>query len=69
MTMAQGERMRDSREWEPGGDPSASLGGGDLDSLRDAGEQFLRAGDRAIEQALSGDSESFLRASRQEGGE
>lgn len=67
--MAEGERMRDSREWVPGGDPSASLGGGDLDSLRGAGERFLRAGDRAIEQALSGDSESFLRASRQEGGQ
>jgi len=67
--MAQGERMRDSREWVPGGDPSVGPAGGDLDSFRSAGERFLRAGDRAIEQALSGDSESFLRASRQEGGE
>lgn len=67
--MAQGERFQDSREREQPAGPAAGPGGFDLESLREAGERFLRAGDRAIEQALSGDSESFLRASRQEGGQ
>lgn len=42
---------------------------GALDAAREAGERFLRAGDRAIDRALSGNSEAFLRASRQEGGQ
>jgi hypothetical protein len=67
--MAQGERMRDPREWGQTGPGATIADGGGLDSLRDAGERFLRAGDRAIAEALSGDSESFLRASRQEGGQ
>ena len=67
--MAQGERLRDFREHELPGGPPAGPGGAGLQSLRDAGERFLRAGDRAIQQALSSDSESFLRASRQEGGQ
>ena len=33
------------------------------------GEEFLAAGDEAIRRALSGDSEAFLRANRQKGGE
>jgi hypothetical protein len=32
-------------------------------------ERYLDAADRAIERALSGDSEAFLRSVRQEGGE
>jgi hypothetical protein len=39
------------------------------DPLRHAGEQLLAAADRAIERTLSPNSESFLRASRQEGGQ
>jgi hypothetical protein len=46
-----------------------STGAGDLDALRSAGHNFLRAGDEAIRRALSGDSEAFLRANRQRGGE
>ncbi len=42
---------------------------GGLDNVRKAAEELLRAGDEAIDRALSGDSEAFLRASRQEGGE
>lgn len=44
-------------------------GSGNLDALRNAGNSFLRAGDEAIRRALSGDSEAFLRANRQRGGE
>lgn len=62
------ERRRDSREWlRP--DPSSDGGSGALDASREAADRFLRAGDAAIDQALSRDSETFLRAIRQEGGE
>ncbi|MBM3320565.1 MAG: hypothetical protein FJY73_07810 [Candidatus Eisenbacteria bacterium] len=44
-------------------------GGGDLASLREAGAHLLRAGDEAIRKVLSMDSEKFLEATRQEGGE
>jgi hypothetical protein len=67
--MAHGERLRDGRETERPGPQGGGADGGALGSYREAGEQFLRAGDRAISQALSGDSESFLRSCRQEGGE
>jgi hypothetical protein len=61
--------MREPRECGPAGPGAPSPDGSGLDSLRSAAERFLRAGDRAIAEALSGDSESFLRASRQEGGQ
>jgi hypothetical protein len=63
------ERRPQVREWDPS---AGSTGDGDtsaLDDARTAGERFLRAGDEAIQRALSGDSEAFLRSSRQEGGE
>ncbi len=44
-------------------------GGGALGAIRREAEQFLAAADRAIDRALSGDSEAFVRASRQQGGE
>ncbi|MGA9567717.1 MAG: hypothetical protein WBS19_19485 [Candidatus Korobacteraceae bacterium] len=40
-----------------------------IDAARVEGSRLLSAGDDAIRQALDGSSESFLRASRQEGGE
>ena len=40
-----------------------------LERLREAGEEFLAEGDEAIRRALSGDSEAFLRANRQKGGQ
>jgi hypothetical protein len=54
--------------------PSGGGGGGDegggLDRLREQASRFLEAGDEAIDRALANsDSESFLRASRQQGGE
>jgi hypothetical protein len=63
------ERHRAPREWAPGPPPGHVEGGEGSDAAREAGERFLRAGDRALDRALSKDSESFLRASRQEGGE
>lgn len=41
----------------------------DLSALRLAGERLLEAGDEAISHALSGDSERFLAANRQQGGQ
>jgi hypothetical protein len=42
---------------------------GQLPELREAGQRFLNAGNDAINRALSHDSEAFLSASRQRGGE
>jgi hypothetical protein len=50
----------------PGGGGEA---GGGLDRLREQASRFLAAGDEAINRALSSDSEAFLRANRQQGGE
>jgi len=60
-TPDRGDRDR-QRPREPGE-------GGGLDDLRLEGEAFLAAGDEAIRRALSGDSEAFLRANRQQGGQ
>lgn len=61
------ERARAPRLNGPGGPDDA--GGEDLERLRAVGEDFLAAGDEAIRRALSGDSERFLRANRQRGGQ
>lgn len=48
-------------------------GGGDepegVTQAREGGDAFLRAADRAIERALSGTPEEFLRQNRQLGGQ
>jgi hypothetical protein len=47
-----------------------SSGDNRLDRLREQANRFLEAGDEAINRALANsDSEAFLRASRQQGGE
>jgi hypothetical protein len=61
------ERQRDDRQFAAGG--GGPQAGGDAEALEAAAEHFLRQADRAIERALSGDSEAFLRANRQHGGE
>ena len=64
-------RLRE-REPRAAAEQPAGAGGvdaGGLEQLRRAGEEFLAAGDEAIRRALSGDSQAFLRASRQQGGE
>jgi len=61
-------RTRQDREHpddsERQGDDDANL-----ERLRQQADDFLAAGDAAIERALSSDSEAFLRSSRQLGGE
>ncbi len=48
------------------GDPGA---GDPLTDARTQAERLLALGDQAIQRVLSGNSESFLNASRQQGGE
>lgn len=64
-----GSRERKHEREGQGGTPNEQESDGALDRLRAAGEEFLAAGDEAIRRALSGDSEAFLRANRQRGGE
>jgi hypothetical protein len=50
--------------------PSSEVSGGDnLTRLRREAGDILAAGNDAIDRALSGDSEAFLRANRQQGGQ
>ena len=44
-------------------------GGPALRAVRQKADDLLAAGDEAIRRALSSDSEAFLRANRQEGGQ
>ena len=64
--MSQREQHRQD---EPAGEPGPVGGGGQLGELHRAGEDLLAAGDEAIRRALSGNSEAFLRANRQKGGQ
>ena len=61
------ERLDDEREQQ--NSPGQSTAGGQLGQLRHEGEQFLRAAEEAINRALSTDSEAFLTATRQQGGQ
>jgi hypothetical protein len=63
------ERLRHDETGPSPSEGDAASGGGNLGELRRAGEDLLSAGDEAIRRALSGNSEAFLRANRQEGGE
>jgi hypothetical protein len=63
------ERERIENEHNP---PPSSEGLGEnnrLQQIRQTANEFLAAGDEAIRRALSGDSEGFLRANRQQGGQ
>ena len=62
------ERRREDDQ-AGGNGPVGGGGGGNLDETRRAGEEFLAAGDAAINKALSGNSEQFLAAHRQQGGQ
>jgi hypothetical protein len=48
---------------------TAAAPGGNLDQLRLAGEELLAAGADAISRTLSTDSEAFLAATKQQGGQ
>jgi hypothetical protein len=59
------------KERQDSNPPSGAFGTGDsLGHLREQAERFLAACDDAISRALAGsDSEAFLRANRQQGGQ
>ena len=65
--MKLGERTEDSAP--QAGDPSASDSGDSLRQIRLAGQGLIAAGGDAIRKALSGNSQSFLAAARQQGGQ
>ncbi len=65
--MNERERIENERFTQPSDD-----GGSEedrLEQIRQTANDFLAAGDEAIRRALSGDSEGFLRANRQQGGQ
>lgn len=62
------ERQR-HREPATAPDDSAPADGSPLSSVREQAAALHRAADRAIRDALSGDSEAFVRDSVQEGGQ
>ena len=62
-------RHRRDDEREELGAPGAEPPAGGAAALRTEGRGFLAAGDEAIRRALSRNSEEFLAASRQRGGQ
>jgi hypothetical protein len=57
-------------EGRPGpGGPGAGPDGGGLDAARERAHRLADAGDAAIDNALSGDSQDFLKSTKQQGGE
>jgi len=66
--MIPGERTENRRE-EQQNDPPGPSGGSPLTLRRQAGEDLLAAGEAIINRALSGNSEAFLAANRQQGGQ
>lgn len=63
-----GDRERERQD--PGsGAGSEAADGAALRAVRQKADDLLAAGDEAIRRALSSDSEAFLRANRQEGGQ
>ena len=62
-------RQKERQDHGPSGGGGGESEGG-LDHMREQAEHFLAAGDEAISRALANsDSEAFLRANRQQGGE
>ena len=60
------QRHRGPESPTPGADPGAP---DRLQGLRERANALLAAGDRAIEQALSGDCQKFNEATKQHGGQ
>ena len=56
------DRVRDEQNPDDAGDAH-------IRAMRLAGQNLLAAGSNAIQKALSGNSESFLAATRQQGGQ
>ena len=63
------QRTRDDRERDQPTAPAGAAPGGNLAQLKLAGEALLAAGADAINRALSSDSEKFLEANTQQGGQ
>lgn len=57
------DRNRQRETGTPGTDDS------NLGEIRSQADELLRAGDAAVQRALSGDASAFLRANRQQGGQ
>ena len=65
-------QFRERQNEAPAGGPgpeNPGEGGGELDTLRAQGAAFLAAGNQIIDASLSGDSQAFLAANRQQGGQ
>lgn len=60
------ERENERQRQNPAGQAPE---GGNLDALRAEANELLAAGDDAINRVLSGNSEAFLLANRQQGGQ
>ncbi len=63
------ERNRRDDERQAGDPPGSDDADAQLDRFRAAAGELLRAADDTINKALSGNSEAFLRAHRQQGGQ
>ena len=63
------ERTEDDRVRADQPSPDDGSSDANLRQVRLAGQSLLAAGADAIQRALSGDSERFLQATRQEGGQ
>ncbi len=69
--MSERERIERNDIAKPSNGTSSEAGNGseNLERIRQTANEFLNAGDGAIRRALSRDSEEFLRANRQRGGQ
>lgn len=65
--MNERQRIRDNNTVQPS--PETGPDDESLEQIRRTANEFLSAGDDAIRRALSADSEEFLRANRQHGGQ
>ena len=63
------ERERSHSDIPPAAPAAGGTNGANLDALRAAGSAMLAAADDAISRVLSGDSQAFNQAVRQEGGQ
>jgi len=65
------QRERPNREQRPSAtpEPAGSADGASLNAIRQTAAAMLTAADDAISRVLSGDSQAFNAAARQEGGQ
>ena len=69
MALGERERRNENGAGSAGGSADGAAGGGDLPRLWREGQGFASTGQDAINRALSGDSDKFLQATRQTGGQ